>query len=169
MKALTLQVLSGTFVMQIAICSQASQYREKCWNRNGDQGLSWCWTQRSGPPSRMLSSSPRLPECVSGGILKRTLEAVLSVHTAMMRLCQKRCLAMHKFLGCLGWQISRRNLQWKAIQQVRWIFAPLIFQVILLFRDISEHGGRNLWRLWSNLPLTAELSPTLDQGNHGFI
>lgn len=74
MKALTLQVLSGTFAMQIPICSQASQYREKCWNGNGDQGLSWCWTQRSGPPSRMLSSSPRLPECVSGGILEGPLK-----------------------------------------------------------------------------------------------
>lgn len=139
--------------------------------------LEWEW----GPRTELMLDSkewssikdaikqPKVAWVCFRGNTRRTLEAVLSVHTAMVRLCQKRCLAMHKFLGCLGWQISRRNLQWKAIQQARWIFAPLIFQVILLFRDISGHGGRNLWRLWSNLPLTAELSPTLDQGNHGFI
>lgn len=136
-----------------SVCHKSSQYHEKHRNRNGYKGLRW--TQGA---VFHQGCSPRLPECVSGGKLKGPWKS----HFLCMQQwwdCARKCVSMHKFLGYLGWQINRRNLQWKAIQKVRWIFAPLTFQVTHLFRDLSGAGGRNLWCVWSSLPLTAELSP----------
>lgn len=150
---LALQVFPATFVMQILYVTSHHNITRNTWTGMGTKD----WAGLKGAVFHQ-GCSPRLPECVSGGKLKGPWKS----HFLCMQQwwdCAQKCVSMHKFLGYLGWQINRRNLQRKAIQQVRWIFAPLTFQVTRLFRDLSGAGGRNLWCVWSSLPLTAELSP----------
>lgn len=172
MKALTPQVFPGTCAVQILLCLQASQHCEKCWNSNGDQGLSWCWTQRSGRPLRMLSSSPRWPECVSGGILKGPWKWRFLCIQQWWDYARKCVLLFTSSWAAWAGREAEETFSGKPSR--KWdgslLCCPLIFQVILSVTQTSQRG-------WWKEPLVSPVQPpshrrtvpALEQGNHGFV